>query len=151
MVAPVNTKLFITRRHGSIVFDRTNLTLLDITDLSDPVAVPYEPEDFFTIYNAIFAVNLTSPEVQMSTSYAFLLTLTGTLRATGDENLGLSAKFGHTQLKEFLAAPMVVYNDAWSRKIVSDPDMGKSLALATASYRVISNALSLISSYSSPR
>jgi len=137
-----STKMTVTKRHGSTVFDRANLTILDVTELSEPIPVTYEPEDFFAFYEYIFAVDLNSTDFPTSTPYSFLVTITSYLQGSDNQIEPLGGSPG-IRLQEFLATPVVIYNDAWLGLTVSEPGMGKSLALAIASYRVSCiNALS---------
>jgi hypothetical protein len=139
MTALINTKMYITKRFGSTVFDRRNFSVIDVTDLSEPIDVAYEPNDFFTLYEAIFNISVTGTVAQFTTSYSFLRTVSAYLQSTGDVHLAELKRSGHNMLDEFLVAPLVVYNDAYQGMDVSEPDnLGKTLALAEASYRVLS-------------
>jgi hypothetical protein len=133
------TKMTISKRHGSPIFDRTNLTLLDVVDLTEPLPVTYEPADLFAFYEFVFAINLNSTDFFTSSPYSFLFTVSSYLQGSRDPNqiepIGGSSEI---RLQEFLATPIVIYNDAWLGSTVSDPDMGEQLALAIASYRVLS-------------
>jgi hypothetical protein len=126
----------VTKRHGSTVFDRVNFTVLDVTELSDPIPVMYEPEDLFALYQFIFNVNLNSSEFETSTPFSLLLTVSSFLQGTGDGPIDYLKATTQTRLREFLATPVIIYSDAWLGLPISEPDMGKTLALATASYRV---------------
>jgi hypothetical protein len=129
----------IVKRHGSTIFDRLNLTVLDVTDLSDPTSVIYKPDDFFGVYQAVFNIDVNETNIQFSTPYLLLLTISGFLQTIGDKNIAsMGGVAGNSRLMAFLATPMVIYNDAWLGRTVSNSDMGTSLSLATASYRVYS-------------
>jgi|SRR5579859_5315993 hypothetical protein len=137
--AQSNTKMTIVKRHGSTVFDRQNLTALDVTDLSDPIPVFYKPNDFFAVYGPVFKIDLNETNIQLSTPYLLLLTISGFLQTIGDKNIAsMGGVAGNSRLMAFLATPVVIYNDAWLGRTVSNSDMGTSLALSTASYRVYS-------------
>lgn len=127
----------VFKRHGSTIFNRSNLTLIDVIDFSEPIQVTYDPQDLFAFYEFVFAIDLNSTDFFLSTPYSFLLTISSYLQGSGSKGqiqpLGGSPQI---RLQEFLATPTVIYNDAWLGLTVSDPDMGKSLALAIASYRV---------------
>jgi hypothetical protein len=130
----------VSKRHASTVFDRSNHSIVDVINMSPPDPVTYNPQDFFAFYEYIFRVDLNSTDFPTSTTYSFLLTMTSYLQNSGETNqlepLGGSPQ---RRLQEFLAAPMIIYNDAWLGSTVTDPDMGKTLSLATASYSVISS------------
>ena len=127
----------ISKRHGSTVFDRQNLTVLDVTDLSDPIPISYNPDAFFGVYETVFNIDLNETNIQISTPYLLLLTISGFLQKVGDKNIAsMGGVAGNSRLMAFLATPVVIYNDAWLGRTVSNSDMGTSLALSTASYRV---------------
>jgi hypothetical protein len=127
----------VMKRYASAVFDRANLTLVDLQNLTTPVPVVYEPSDLFAIYKSIFSLNLNSTTWDTSTQYSFLLTITTFLQGTDSETqIPSLGSIRQIRLQEFLATPIIVYNDAWLGRNVSDPDMGKSLVLAISSYRV---------------
>lgn len=129
----------IVKRHGSTVFDRVNLTVIDVTDLSDPIPVVYKPDDFFAVYQTVFNIDINETNVQLSTPYLLLLTISGFLQTIGDKNIAsMGGVAGNSRLMAFLATPIVIYNDAWLGRTVSNSEMGNGLALATASYRVYS-------------
>ena len=125
----------ISRRHATAIFDRANLSLVDVKDLSEPVPVMYEPHDLFTIYEKVLAVNLSMPDWPQSTSFSFLFSIITFLQV---EDPGIQPYTGLRQvrLNEFLATPILIYGDAWLGRVVKDSDMGKTLALAIPSYRV---------------
>lgn len=129
----------ILKRYASTVFDRSNHTIVDVIEMSSPTPVTYTAQDFFAFYEYIFKVDLNSTDFPTSTPYSFLLTITSYLQNSGENNklepLGGSPQ---RRLQEFLAAPVIIYNDAWLGSTVSDPDMGKTLSLAIASYSVLS-------------
>ena len=50
---PFTTKMAISLRRASTVFHRFNFTIMDITDLSEPTPIVYDPEVFFSFYNII--------------------------------------------------------------------------------------------------
>jgi hypothetical protein len=134
---PVATKMSITERRASTVFDRANFTILDVMNLSDPVPVNYEPEDFFAFYKFIFAVNLTSRDFAKSTQYSFLLTIASYLHDRNDLRIQDFGGSKRIRLQEFLATPIIIYNDAWLGVTTTTPGMGKTITLAIPSYRVL--------------
>jgi hypothetical protein len=127
----------ISKRYASTVFDRSNHSIVDVIEMSSPTPVTYAAQDFFAFYEYIFKVDLNSTDFPTSTPYSFLLTITSYLQNSGEDNqlepLGGSPQ---RRLQEFLATPVIIYNDAWLGSTVSDPDMGKTLSLAIASYSV---------------
>jgi hypothetical protein len=138
MTTLTSTMMTVTRRHATTIFDRANLTILDVANLSDPTPVSYEPEDFFAFYQYIVKLDQTLPPEQLTTStpYSFLLTMTKYLRGSKSNRIEPLGGSKQIRLQEFLATPIIIYNDAWLGQTTDDPDMGKSLSLATTSYRV---------------
>jgi len=127
----------VMKRYGSTIFDRSNLTLLDVKDLTDPLPIIYEPSDLFNVYQKIFTVNLNSPGWDTSTPFSLLLSVSTFLLTSASQQIQSLGSLREIRLQEFLATPIVIYNDAWLGRAVSDSDMGKSLALAIPSYRVL--------------
>ena len=129
----------VSKRYASTVFDRTNQTIIDVINMSPPQPVTYTPQDFFAFYEYIFKVDLNSTDFSTSTPYSFLLTIVSYLQNSGETNeLEPLGGFPQKRLQEFLATPIVIYNEAWLGNTVSDPDMGKTLSLAIPSYAVFS-------------
>lgn len=138
LVAPINTKMTISKRYASAIFDRANLTLIDVKDLSPPIPMVYEPEDLFAIYEALLSVNLTSPDWDQSTPFSLLFTVITFLQNKINPQIRSTGTLPQIQLEQFLATPIVIFCDAWLGRLVSDLDMGKSLVLTASSYRVLS-------------
>src|SRR5947207_11936288 len=57
IVDPYNTKMTISSRRASTVYSRSNFTIIDVINLSDPSPVDYSPEDFFSFYEVIFNID----------------------------------------------------------------------------------------------
>jgi hypothetical protein len=138
LVAPTTTMMTISQRRASAVYDRYNFTILDVTKLSDPSPVTYEPEDFFGFYDAIFAIDINQTDWSLSTQYSFLVSLSSYLGFDQHNEIDAGGGVRQLRLQEFLATPIAIFNDAW----LGEPaeDMGKSLALAIPSYRVFLNS-----------
>ena len=102
-----------------------------------PISIVYEPEDLFAVYEEVLAVNLTSPNWDQSTPFSFLLTIVTFLEGDATTKIQEIGASREIRLQEFLATPIVIFSDAWLGRMVSDPDMGKALVLATSSYRVL--------------
>lgn len=76
----------IFKRHGSTVIDRLNLTVLDVTELTDPQPVPYTPDNFFAFYDYVFKVDVNLPDFDTSAGYSFLLNIVTYLEVSTDKN-----------------------------------------------------------------
>src|SRR5271167_3938065 len=73
VVVPFNTKMTVTNRRASTVFDRFNATIIDIINFSDPTPTNYTAEDFFSLLDIVFAINQTEFWWPATTQYLFLL------------------------------------------------------------------------------
>src|SRR5436309_3423328 len=83
--APYNIKMTTSKRRASTVFGRTNYTILDVIDLSDPIPVNYTAEDFFTFYDVIFQFNSSQPDFYLTTQFQFLLSISSFLVNNHDQ------------------------------------------------------------------
>ena len=133
-VDPFNTKMTISERRASAVFNRFNFTITDVIDLSDPTPTDYAADDFFVFYKIIFAVNESNINSFQSTQYLFLTSVASYLRDEVDTQLETGTDDRLSRLQEFLAVPVVLFNNI----NYGGPtfNMGKSVTLATPSYRV---------------
>jgi len=124
----------ISERRASAVFNRFNFTITDVIDLSDPTPTDYAADDFFVFYEIIFAVNESNINSFQSTQYLFLTSVASYLRDEVDTQLETGTDDRLSRLQEFLAVPVVLFNNI----NYGGPtfNMGKSVTLATPSYRV---------------
>jgi hypothetical protein len=129
-----NTKMTISERRASTVFNRFNATIIDIIDLSDPTPTSYGPNDFFPFYDIIFSINQSQPDWMFSTQYLFLTSLASYLRDNVDVQLSTGNDDRLSRLQEFLSVPIVVFNNV----VYKGPtvNMGQSATLVSTSYRV---------------
>lgn len=125
----------ISKRRATTVFNRFNFTITDIIDFSDPTPTIYDPNDFFTFYEIIFAVNETSPQWWHSTQYMFLLGIVSFLGDNVSTENGTGSDDRLTRLQEFLVTPTFLFNNV----VFGGPleGLGTSASLAMPSYRVI--------------
>lgn len=133
---PYNTKMTISKRRASTIFSRSDFTIVDVTDLSDPVPVIYTPEEFFAFYDIIFRIDQNLTDVELTTQFSFLVSVSSLLLANSLVEIDSGGGNIKVRLQEFLACPLVVFNSA-VLGLVAEPDMGKSLSFTTPSYRVI--------------
>ena len=138
VVVPFNTKMTISKRRASTVFSRSDFTIIDVIDLSDPTPVTYTPEEFFSFYEVIFRIAQNQTNWNFSTQFSFLVSVSSFLLSDSDDKIDSGGGNIQLRLQEFLACPIVIFNSAWLRQLQnSTADMGKSLSLATPSYRVL--------------
>ena len=131
-VDPFNTKFTISERRASTVYDRSNFTIMEILDFSDPVSTSYTPEDFFLFYEIIFKLNTDDIYYNKTIQFLFLSTVASFLRNEVNSQVEINARL--LRLQEFLATPVAVFNNVmWQ---VYTPNLGKSVTLAIPSYRV---------------
>jgi len=121
----------ISERRATTVFDRSNLTIMDIVDLTDPTPTNYGPEDFFFFYDIIFATDQTQLNFSTTAQYLLLTTVASFIDLTTLSD----AQATTTKLQQLLATPILVFNNAqWDPTTTTN--MGKSMGLAIPSYRV---------------
>lgn len=138
---PFNTTMTISMRRASTVFHRFNFTIIDIIDLSPPSPTDYIPEDFFGFYDVLFAVDQNQSNWFATIQYQFLISVASPLGNDVDTQVATGSNDRLSKLQEFLAVPIVVFNNAVYE---GGPtfDMGKSVTLAVPSYRVLQFAVS---------
>lgn len=130
-----STKMTIFKRRGSTVWNRSNFTVTDVVNLSDPSPVEYSPDDFFEFYDLILAVDPNTTEWLLTSQYALLLTTSAFVAYNGDYQIDSASYTRDFRLQEFLATPIAIFNNAFQRYRMPD-GMGKSLTLVVPSYRV---------------
>ena len=131
-VDPFNTKFTISERRASTVFDRSNFTILDIVDFSNPIPTTHTPDDYFLFYEVIFAVNTSVDHYNQTIQYLFLDTVSSYLRNEVNSQININEHL--LKLQEFLATPIAIFNNVmWG---IATPNLGKSVTLAIPSYRV---------------
>jgi len=132
--APVSTTMATSARRASAVFDRYNVTIMDVLDLSEPTIVELEPADYFLFYEIIFALNQNQPNWGSSIQYMFLTSVASSLQTKANESIATGGDDRLLRLQEFLAVPIALYNNA----VYGGPteDMGKSMSLAIPGYMV---------------
>lgn len=136
-ISTVTTRMIISKRFASTVFDRSNFSIMDVVGMSDPVPVRYKADDLFLFYDLVFKIQKTSKEFITSTPFSFLLTMSSHLQKPTDTRIQSFGGSQRSQIQEFLATPIIVYNDGWFGKNTTDPNTkNKTLALASRSYRV---------------
>jgi hypothetical protein len=125
----------ISERRATTIFHRFNFTILDVVKMSDPTSVIYSPDDFFPLYEIIFAIDESQPNWFATTQMLFLTSLTSYLRYDSDTESATGSVNRVSRLQQFMAVPMAVFNDV-IYGVGLPPDMGTSASLAIPSYRV---------------
>lgn len=126
----------VTNRQATTVFDRFNASITDIFDFSDPIATNYTAEDFFTLYDIVFNVNTSNFYWPVTTQYLFLVGIQTYLDTPTSTQNGTGADDRLTRLQDFLVTPIFLFNNG----VYGGPtpsEAGKSVSLATPSYRVV--------------
>ena len=136
LVDPFNTKMTISERRASTVFNRFNFTIMDVIDLSTPVPIDYTPDDFFLFYEVIFAANESRADFLETIQYQFLTSVASFLRNNISTETETGADDRLSRLQELLSVPIVVFNNV----VYGGPtsNMGKSVTLSVPSYQVSS-------------
>lgn len=142
LVDPFNTKMTISERRASTVFNRFNFTIMDVIDLSPPVPTNYTPDDFFLFYEIIFSADESQPDLLETIKYQFLTSVASFLRddISTESETGTDDRL--SRLQELLCVPLVVFNNV----VYGGPtsNMGKSVTLSIPSYRVSSTLSCLL-------
>lgn len=134
IVNTLNTMMTISERRATTVFDRSNLTITDVINLSDPTPTNYTTEDFFFFYDIIFASDQDQANFSITAQFMLLTTVASfideTLTSTFDPEATSS------KLRQLLATPLLIFNSVqWNT--TTNANMGKSMALGISSYRVL--------------
>jgi hypothetical protein len=132
---PLQTKMTISERRATTIFNRFNFTILDVVKMSDPTPVVYSPDDFFPFYEIIFAIDESQPNWFATTQMLFLTSLTSYLRYDADTESATGSVNRVSRLQQFMAVPMAVFNDV-IYGVGLPADMGNTASLAIPSYRV---------------
>jgi len=92
----------ISRRRATTVFDRSNLTIVDILSISDPSPTDYTPDDFFVFYDILFSIDETQPLYNATAQYLLLLTLASALNRDTWSSLGIGESDSLLELQQLL-------------------------------------------------
>jgi hypothetical protein len=138
----------ISERRATTVFDRSNLTILGILNISDPIPTNYTTNDFFAFYDILFTVNETEPFYNVTAQFSLITTVMSLINGNGDTFFDIGDDSGVSSLQQLLASIPLIFNALyWQLALPSDLNMGKSIALAIPRYRVATpSAISLTSS-----
>ena len=107
---PYSTKVTITQRLATTVYDRTNLTIIDIFELSTPTPTSYAPSDFFPIFGLALDFDTRALDNIHYTAFQYLEYLTTFVQ----EQLALSRNAGFEgtlALRQLMATPVLVFNN----------------------------------------
>src|SRR5271154_2813159 len=129
----LNTNLTISERRATTVFDRSNLTIIDILSISDPTPTNYTTDDFFAFYDILFAVNETEPLYNVTTQYSLVTILWAIVNANGQNRFDIGNVTPVSSLQQLLATIPLVFNSMlwqFSESFPSNLNLGKSIALA---------------------
>jgi len=124
-------------RRASAVYDRYNYTVIDVLDMTEPVPANYTAEDFFGFFDVIFGIPFNTTGWSLSTQYRLLLHISSFVQENQDNQIVSGEGVRRAKLQSFLATPMAAFNDAWQEQNITE-GMGKTIALAGQSYRVLS-------------
>jgi hypothetical protein len=139
--AALNTNLTILERRATTVFDRSNLTIIDILSISDPTPTNYTTDDFFTFYDILFAVNETEAFYKSTVQYSLVSILWAVINSNSDGQnwFDIGGVTVVSDLQQVLATIPLVFNSMYWEfppNFTVDLNLGKSIALAIPRYRV---------------
>src|SRR5437762_12740801 len=98
----------ISERRATTVFDRSNLTITDIIDLSDSTPTDYTPEDFFLFYSIILYVDEGQQNYSTTTQYLFLTAIATYLDEIDPQS---ETEGALSRLQQSLATPILIFNN----------------------------------------
>ena len=108
---PFKTKMKVSMRRASTVFHCFNFTIIVVLNLSEPTLADYSPNDFFRFYEVLFAVDQSQNNWFATTQYLFLTSVASYLRNDVDTQIATGSDDRLSKLQEFLAVPIVLFNN----------------------------------------
>lgn len=137
----------ITKRYATTLFGRFNLSIISVTNFSDPYPVQYTPNDFFVLYDAIFGLNFSVPGSDRNNNHIWLTDLVATGVVEGSEDPLTGTDLLALAWQSVIAGTLLYFNDGEygnsSDLFDNIPEglinTGASAALAIPVYRVIYN------------
>jgi hypothetical protein len=133
-----STVLSITEYTATTVYDRTNFTILDVTEMSNPTPVSYSPGDFFAVFDHALAVSLLDGTNAIDVQFLFYLT---PLLEWAQKN-AINDYRQLELLRQFMTVPLLVYTNQFmnapdSKQLpVPLENQNRSAALVTVGYQV---------------
>jgi hypothetical protein len=128
----------VLSRRATTAFNRHNGTITDIISWSDPSPTNYTVENFFSIYNIMFALNTNSTvPIQTTVNYAFLYIIGSYLSSPSVSQIDVDSTISKVQ--QFLATSLILFTPInWPgvAPVTELTDMGKQAALGTQNIRV---------------
>jgi hypothetical protein len=117
------TKVTISRRRATVVYSRSNNTILNVQNVSSPEPTTYDPvQDFFPIYDMAMFV---PPNVALD--YLYWIDGQGLNDASYD---------GQMLLRQFIAVPVGLFNDVYWSGIYPPDNQNTTGSLSISTYRV---------------
>lgn len=103
-------KANITLRNATVIYNAINGSIVDAIDFeAEAIPTNYTANDFFTVYDV--ALNNAYQTEFYSIQYQFLLDLVEFY--TTPTQIGATAAYESMVLKQFVATPLLVYNNAF--------------------------------------
>jgi hypothetical protein len=136
------TNFKITQRIATTVYDISNTTILRILDLGDATSTNFTASDFFKAFNVAIGVSL-EPGFLNSTQYQMLEYLSVYFTPAPGVNVAYDKIL---QLKQFIATPVLVYNNQFldmPGDLPSD-NLNKKGDVVIPSYQVMITEIMLI-------
>jgi hypothetical protein len=125
----------ISGRQATTAFDRRNGSITDLISLSDSSPTNYTAEDFFSVYDVMFALYTNSSvPITVTTNYDFILAIGSYFAnpsvAQIDEDSTLS------KVQQFLATSLLLFTPVSWPGVAPLTDMGTQAALGIQNVRV---------------
>jgi len=134
------TRVTFIERRATTAFSRLNYTILDVSPSSSWSPIRYSPEDFFTIYDSLFAFDESKINYKQFLDYQFFAFLYAELGANSEAGTSDRREAGLQRIQQFVATRVVELNNAaWYTTGDQIPaNAGKSASIAKRGYRVAS-------------
>jgi hypothetical protein len=133
--------IFITLRLATAVYDRTNFTILDVLDLSDPLPTNYTAAEFFNIFDLALKFDARSTDSYLYTAFQFLNYLTQFLAVRqGASRASLNFE-GTLPLRQLIAVPILVFNNQFMEQasgVLPSQNRNRTASLVNPGYQVSS-------------
>lgn len=130
-----STQVTINQRFATTVYGRTNYTILDFLEFTEPVSANYTVDEFFQFYDMAFDFDSNTPSSQ--TNFMFFEALNYDIVGQSSGFIDLTEAAAH--LRRLIAIPVSVFNDRFLDPLGNDlpkDNMNRTAALAVGENRV---------------
>jgi len=127
----------VNQRFATTVYDRSNYTILEVLELSEPVSANYTPQEFFQFYD--MALDFSSDTSSGVTNFMFFQAINYDINGQSSGQLDLVEITAH--LRRLIVVPISVFNsrflDPLGTSDIPSENMNRPAALAVGEDRVL--------------